>query len=74
MHRRKQQERELGSGDCMVYLELYIANLYRPAFASAYIYVYLILLDIRLLIFLTMLGDSFLTWLDLGYEIDCVIH
>ena len=24
--------------------------------------------------FLTMLGDSFLTWLDLGYDIDCVIH
>ena len=24
--------------------------------------------------FLTMLGDSFLTWLDLGYDIDCMIH
>ena len=23
--------------------------------------------------FLTMLGDSFLTWLDLGYGIECVI-
>ena len=23
--------------------------------------------------FLTMLGDSFLTWLDLGYCIECVI-
>ena len=27
-----------------------------------------------LILFLTMLGDSFLTWLDLGYDIDCVIH
>ena len=26
MHRRKQQGRELGSGDYIVYLELYIAN------------------------------------------------
>ena len=67
MHRRKQQERELGSRDFIIYLELYIANLYRPAYVSAYIYMYLILLNIRLFIFLTMLGDSFLTWLAINY-------
>ena len=67
MYRREHQERELGSRGYKIYLELYIANLYRPAFVSAYIYVYLILLDIRLLIFLTMLGDSFLTWLAIYY-------
>ena len=27
-----------------------------------------------LVLFLTMLGESLLTWLDLGYDIDCVIH
>ena len=27
-----------------------------------------------LVLFLTMLGDSFLTWLDLGYDIDSAIH
>ena len=67
MHRRKQQERELGSSSYMDYFELYIANLYRPAYVSAYIYMYLILLNIRLFIFLTMLGDSFLTWLAINY-------
>ena len=35
MHRREHQERELGSGGDIGYLELYIANLYRPAFVSA---------------------------------------
>ena len=67
MHRRKHQERELGSRGYIIYLELYIANLYRPAYVSAYIYMYLILLNIRLFIFLTMLGDSFLTWLAINY-------
>ena len=36
MHRREHQERELGSRGYIVYFELYIANLYRPASASAY--------------------------------------
>ena len=27
-----------------------------------------------LVLFLTMLGDSFLTWLDLGYCVVCVIY
>ena len=40
MHRRKQQERELGSSNYMDSLELYIANLYRPADVSSYIYVF----------------------------------
>ena len=36
MHRRKHQERELGNSSYIDYFELYIANLYRPASASAY--------------------------------------
>ena len=59
--------RELGSSSYIDYLKLYIANLYRPAYVSAYIYMNLILLNIRLFIFLTMLGDSFLTWLAINY-------
>ena len=35
MHRRKQQEKELGIRSYIDYFELYIANLYRSAFASA---------------------------------------
>ena len=38
------QERELGSRSYIVYLELYIANLYRPASASACIHIYLFLI------------------------------
>ena len=42
MHRHEYQERELGSRGYIIYLELYIANLYRPAFVSACIYLFIV--------------------------------
>ena len=35
-------KRELGSRSYIVYLELYIANLYRPAFVSACVYLFIV--------------------------------
>ena len=71
MHRREQQERELSFKGCLDYLDMYIAKMYRSAFASAYFNC----IDIngklencnRSLLFLTMVGDSFLTWLVINY-------
>ena len=69
------QTRAIGKGikfkGCFVYLDMYIAKMYRSAFASAYFNCIVINGKLencnRSPLFLTMLGDSFLTWLVINY-------